>query len=227
MTDAEKAERVEYISSMIRGGYAKKGLTPDAIDDVIEAIRTNTDFSQMDLDIEAGMDPDEAYKKQYELKGYSATPSKRLNDALGYTTIDCPELYESLPPDVQWMYILNVRADVMRLHMSGSSYADIQKYGKLPSAIVEQEAELYTAIVDANTDNMTQSDTFNAARRQPRFTLDNSSLNGPMMPADVRYIYSTDRSLDGYMYENGALRPIAADYLQAAADQLRNAVKPA
>jgi hypothetical protein len=221
MSDQEKMESAEYASLHIREQFAKDGLTPDRIDEIIEGMRNGTDFSQMDLDIQAGMDPDEAYEKQYEVKGYSLRPSERLTRNFNPGDISGADEFNALAPDVKWMYLLGLRARVMRLHGSGSSYEEVSFYGKLPSDIVEQEAELYTAIVDSQMDDVTKSESFLAARLSPRFTLNTSRLDGPMLPADIRNASSGNASLGESIYDH--MPQIALEYLQAAADQLRQA----
>lgn len=221
MSDQEKMESAEYASLSIRERFTKDGLTPDRIDEIIESMRNGTDFSQMDLDVQAGMNPDEVYKKKHEVIGYSLRPSERLTRNFNAGDISGADEFNALAPDAKWMYLLGLRARVMRLHRSGSSYEDVSFYGKLPSDIVEQEAELYTAIVDSQMDNVTKSESFLAARLSPRFMLDTSRLDGAMLPADIRSASSGDASLSERVYDH--MPQIALEYLQAAADQLREA----
>ena len=221
MTDEQKAEDAEQASQSIRERFAESGLTSDRIDEILEGMRTNTDFSQSDLERQAGIDPDEIDEKEFTVRGYALRPSELLSRAFESHEVRCAEEFEALAPDAQWQYQLSLRAKIMRLHQSSSSYDAVSYYGVLPSDVVEQEAELYTAIVDSQTDNITKTEVFAQARRSPRLMPDNDSLDGPMLPGDVRFATSGNESLSQQIHNR--MPQIEVEYLQAAADQLRAA----
>ena len=221
MDDIERAESVSDVEDNIREAFVSRGLTPDKIDEIIEGLRTGSDLSQLEVDERAGLSDDVIDDRYEKDPRYGSKPSELLSSLIYPSAVMCAEQFKELAPDVQALYIFAIRSDVTRRMVGGSSYSEVTMYGRLPDDVVEQEAELFTAIVNSETGNITESDIFQEAAQNPQFMLDCVTPQPAMLPVDIRNICATNYDELGDILYKRAVK-IQVEYLQAAVDHLRS-----
>ncbi len=239
LDDDQKRENIDRLSNQIRQKYDAIGFIK--ITESIKSIGDGRCSSQSEIDSKElakeasylgadGLPDNDAVAEVVKRRGevdrfYNYSPTDLLESLAEDNIISCPSEFSDLPADVQAIYLIALRTKVARRHIGSSSYDDTEVYGPLPSSVISQEAELYTYIVNNHTDGLTSTEEFRHARQHPVYLLDaGESANGPLLPVDIRNIFSgmsRNKDLESFRQAHDldeARYIIGAEYILAAAE---------